>query len=379
MDTQAPPTDNPHMMGDQCYSQGDYAAAVEAYRQAAEKNPANATAWKSLGLSFIALKQFDEAIEAGRKASELQPGNAEARYTYGYALGAAGRYNEAIRELDAALHLQPNNANAKQALIYSLVQVGMKALSDDPYDAEKAFDRAHKLDHKNPHVIAQLLELYLFMGQKGKAIQLVKGLTDNQKAESGIKAAIEKMEQNAEFKTALQQAAMQQHVTAQPPQAAKPAPVIQQIPCPNCKQMIMDYAAICPYCNFQNRQYGSFAGIKASTPSTTWQEVTYMILSVIWCLLSILNIILGFQIQVEGFKAFAVTIGVVNLGVGIGLLCRTESLMFIAKIFCYLNLLRCTLFMMIELFAGSPLWGVFHMVQLGMYGLMVYLINYEGG
>lgn len=380
MDIQAPPSDNPHVLGDQLYAQGNYDGAASAYRDAVAKNPANATAWKSLGLSYIALKQFDEAIEAGRKAAELQPGNAETRYGYGYALGASGRYADAIRELDASLHLQPNNGAAKQALVYSLVQVGLSSFNDDPYDAEKAFDRAHKLDQKNPHVIAHLLDLYLFMGQKGKAVQLIKTLSEDQKKDATIKVSLEKMEQNADFKAALGQAAMQQQVSAQPAQAAKPAaPAIQQVPCPNCRQMIMDYAAICPHCNFQIRQYGTFAGIKNSTPSTTWQEVAYTICAILWCLESVFGIVVGLMSPSEGMKAYMVTKGVANLGVGIGLVFRTEWVMFIGKILCYINILGSGIGTMIGFMGGAPIIGAINLAFLCLFCFMVYLINYEGG
>ncbi len=375
----APPAQNPVQQGDHSFAQGNYADAANSFRQAVAANPANATAWKSLCLSLIALRDFDQAIEAGRKAADLQPGNAEVRYAYGYAFGASGRYDEAIRELDAALQLQPNHASAKQALIYSLVQMGDQRFHEDPYEAEKYLDRAHKLDQRNPHVIAKVLNLYLFMGQKGKAITLYKELSDSQKNDPTIKASLEKMEQNAEFKTSMQQAQMQQQVARPALEPERPTQqAIQQIPCPNCRQMIMDYAAICPHCNYQIRQYGTFAG-RDTGPDRTWQEIAYVILSVIWCLLSVLRIVEGFMMESEGMKAFLVTIGAANLGVGIGLLCRTEWLQFIAKILCYLNILGTAVWTMIGLFGGAPIAGLINLAMLSVYCFMVYLINYEGG
>lgn len=380
MDTHVPPTDNPQMLGDQLYAQGNFSEAAEAYRQATVKSPGSAFAWKSLGLSLIALKQFDEAIETSKKATELQPGNADVRYAHGYALGASGRYSEAIKELDAALYLQPNHIPAKQALVYSLIQVGKQTIQDDPYEAEKSFDRAHKLDQKNPNVIVDLLELYLFMGQKGKAVSLIKELKDPIKADPGVQAAIAKLEGNAEFKVALQQTAVQQAASTAPAAQVKPddQQAIKQIPCPNCRQLVMDYAAICPYCNFQLRQYGTFAG-RDTGPSTTWQEVTYYIASVLWVLNAAWVIISGLMIPIEGVKAFVVTIGTANAGVGIGLLFRTEWLQLVAKILCYINLFWGAYGIMIGFFAGKPIDGVIALVQTALAGLMVYLINYMDG
>ncbi len=47
---------------------GDYAAAVEKYREALKRDAGNPETWYNLGLAYFELKRYDEALEAAHKA-----------------------------------------------------------------------------------------------------------------------------------------------------------------------------------------------------------------------------------------------------------------------------------------------------------------------
>lgn len=89
--------------------------AREAYRQAVEQWPDNATAWLALGNSAYASSDWAQSIEAFRKAVTLEAGNATAWNNLAYALKAAGSREEAILAIEQALSLDPDDPNLQDS------------------------------------------------------------------------------------------------------------------------------------------------------------------------------------------------------------------------------------------------------------------------
>lgn len=367
---------NVKQRADELFAQHSYSEANELYRQVVVSDPNAHGAQRSLALSLAASKEFDAAIEACTKAIQHQPADGDVRYALGYAYAGSGRYEEAIKELDGVLYLLPNHVQAKQMLIYSLLQRGKRDLESDPLAAERDLDRARKLDPKNVEATATLLNAMVTSRQVGKAVALFSQLDDTTKGHPLVAPLVETMESDPAFQNAIKQVQVRQQA-APVAQPQKSTQTLDHVPCPNCKMHIMSYAAICPHCNFKIRDFGTFAG-RDTGPDVIWQEVAYTIVSVIWTLFAGWQMFQALQIKDADLRTFMAVIQAANLCVGLGLVFRQEWIMFIAKILCYLNLLSGAYWTMVGFGLGQPVVGAFALLQLGLSGFMVYLINYIG-
>ncbi len=369
---------------DDLYGQQDYAGAADIYKQLVPGQPGNASLLKQLGLALVLAKQPEEGVKTLQTAAAMNPADPELRYAYGYGLGNVGRFDEAIEELDAALNLQPNHVPARQGLIFCLLTSGQAISQVNPQLGEQRLDRAVKLDPRNPHVISAYLKLLADTRQKGKVANFLKEMDQHLRNQSPLKEQIEKLQQDPEFAVAIKQATVAQQAAGPQVTPVAPGNALKQVPCPSCRQMIMDYAAICPHCNMRIRATGTFAG-RDTGPKYEWQEIAYTVMSVLWCLLT------GFQTFVtvmlclnsegsfSGPFAFLFIIAASQFTVGLGLLFRQEWIAFIAKIVCYLTLFSSAYGIMINFGMGKVLGGVIDILTLGIAGFMVYLINYVMG
>jgi len=87
----------------QLQQDGDYAAAVEAYRAFLKVRPDEAGARSNLGASLVKLGRYEEAIEEYQKAEKLLPGDARIGMNLALAYEKSGRVREASEKL-SALH-----------------------------------------------------------------------------------------------------------------------------------------------------------------------------------------------------------------------------------------------------------------------------------
>ncbi len=129
---------------------GQYAQAIEAYRQGLQINPQDADAWNNLGADYDGAGQYAKAIDAERQALQINPQDAHAWYVLGLAYGVAGQWAQAISALDQALQINPQDADAWMDLGIAYIQAGQqnRALAVyqhlktlDPAKAQKLFDQ----------------------------------------------------------------------------------------------------------------------------------------------------------------------------------------------------------------------------------------------
>jgi tetratricopeptide (TPR) repeat protein len=367
---------------DDLYSKQEYLAAADVYRKLAVSQPGNTILMKQLGLSLTMGKQVDEGMKTLKTAAVMQPADPEIRYAYGYALGMAERFDEAIDEFDAALNLSPNHIPARQGLIYSLLTSGQAIAEVNPMLGEQRLDRAHKLDPKNPHVAAANLGAMVKGNQKGKAVNFVKDLDSHAKTQSPLKELIEKLESDPDFQVHMKQASMAHRAAAPNVLPQGPGSNLKQVPCPACRLPIMDYAAICPHCNFKIRATGTFAG-RDTGPKHEWQEIAYTIMSLVVVAFSILGIATTFGPAQKGefadFNAVPFAASCIQLCFGLGLLFRQGWIGFIAKIFLWIRVAVSLPFFAVYFLAGRWIWAGTELIQLAVAGFMIYLINYVIG
>ena len=84
---------------------GDYAAAEREAREAVQRDPTNAAAWKVLARALIARKKYAEAIEAATRAIALAPKDASAWALRAYAKDASGDLSGALADITRAAEL----------------------------------------------------------------------------------------------------------------------------------------------------------------------------------------------------------------------------------------------------------------------------------
>jgi len=102
--------------GNALEDQGDFAAAMAQYREAAAVAPGYARAYLNIGNALQRQGQLDEAIRAQLTALEIDPRFAPARFNLGNIHLARGDLDAAEREFREALRLAPGMANAAIAL-----------------------------------------------------------------------------------------------------------------------------------------------------------------------------------------------------------------------------------------------------------------------
>ena len=124
---------------------GQYAKAIEAYRQALQINPQDADAWDNLGLAYDGAGQYAQAIDAERQALQINPQDAGTWYNLGLAYDHAGQSAQAIDAYRQALKINPQDTPAWNNLGGDYDHAGQhaqaidaerQALKINPQDAE---------------------------------------------------------------------------------------------------------------------------------------------------------------------------------------------------------------------------------------------------
>lgn len=121
-------------------ARGDYAQAVQAYRQALQFNPAFAEAHSNLGGALQALGALDEAEQAYLQAIALRPDYGMAHFNLGNTRKARGDLDGAVSAYQAALASMPGDAE-----VFSNLGNALQGL-DRNEEAAHSYRRALELD-----------------------------------------------------------------------------------------------------------------------------------------------------------------------------------------------------------------------------------------
>jgi tetratricopeptide (TPR) repeat protein len=123
----------------------DLAAAMNAYRKAAELDPAWFEAQYNYAVLAYQLQDFNHSLTASEMALSLQPDSADAHYTFALALKSAGYATDAENELKKIVAANPDEARAQLAL-GNLYAEQMR----DPARARPHYLKWLELDPRNP-------------------------------------------------------------------------------------------------------------------------------------------------------------------------------------------------------------------------------------
>ncbi|CCQ73695.1 sulfotransferase [Magnetospira sp. QH-2] len=143
--------------------QGNAAAAVAAFGQAARAEPAHAESHLNLGVALAMSGRQKEAREVLERASKLAPGNPDIHYNLGLVLLALNRHRDAAERFEKALKKKP-----KESAIHLNLALALRS-SDDREKAERHMRRAAQLDPKNAMMQVNLGNLYLEIEDSSRA------------------------------------------------------------------------------------------------------------------------------------------------------------------------------------------------------------------
>ena len=149
---------------------GDWAAALQAYKQATVINPRHAEAHIYVGDAYMNLRKYEDDFAAYKEAVRLAPSSAEAHYSLGEAYNYLDIHSAAIRPLVQATRLDPNYAEAHYG-------AGHAYLRQENYkEALVYLRRAVRLKNDYPEAHLSLGLTYLGLGQLKPAEEQLKVL-----------------------------------------------------------------------------------------------------------------------------------------------------------------------------------------------------------
>ena len=172
------------LAGSVSYAQGDYAAAVDGYRQALVQNPGDADTLNNLGQALTRMGQAAEAIPYFERARELYPDVWTYRFNLARAHGQTGDWSRAVAAYRAAQELFPDDYVTQFNLAHALHKEGsneqavveyQKAITLAP--AEPSFHLSLAVSYENlnrSNDAAQAYRRYLEMLPDAPEAQKVK-------------------------------------------------------------------------------------------------------------------------------------------------------------------------------------------------------------
>lgn len=135
------------------FKQRQWAEAQVLLEKVTVAEPANAEAWHSLGLTFLALNDYEKAVTALEKATQLAPAKSEYFLQLGHANGVSAQKAGLFAKLgfakkckaayDKAVELDPSNINAR----WSLMEYCKQAPSIIGGGMEQAYVQAEAIKH----------------------------------------------------------------------------------------------------------------------------------------------------------------------------------------------------------------------------------------
>ncbi|KAK1295638.1 putative serine/threonine-protein kinase [Acorus calamus] len=119
--------------GDDAFRRKDYLAAVDAYTQAIDLDPNEATLLSNRSLCWMRLGQAEQALADAKSCRDLRPDWAKACYREGAALRLLQRFDEAANAFYEGVELEPENKELVDAF-REAVEAGRKFHGTDKQD-----------------------------------------------------------------------------------------------------------------------------------------------------------------------------------------------------------------------------------------------------
>jgi tetratricopeptide (TPR) repeat protein len=373
--------------GIQLYMNQDYVGAEALLSDAVKIRYDWAEGWSYLGYSQYMQQKYTEAAASLEKAVMMDQENPEARFGLGLVWAATKRVDAAIACWNETLRIKPDHADAKRSLVGGLIFRANAYLAEKDYDhAESDLERAIKIDRTASQPVVILANHFADQNMTARAEKVVKEALAFLPNDGQIQALAIKLKVEADKDT---------QVVAANTQAKQQVQKSQEVPCPNCKKPVMEWAAICPHCNTQIKAIPSlFATRNAETPAYRWQDVMYYITTVIWILFGAIPLALiafalfavgnkmdqlgGPATGLAGLAMIPITFASARILLGVGLLFQNDWCMSIAKWVCIIFILKNLLWIMLDFYGKQYFSLAMDIFSIGLDGFLIYLLNYMG-
>lgn len=154
--------------GVEYFRQGQYAKALEEFKQARDEHPMDAPIFNLLGITETKLEDRTQADADYERAITLNPAFAAARKNLAVNLMAASRYAEAEQQLNAALKLDANDKflHSYLASLYLATQRDQMAVAQ--------IDAAQPLIDNDPALLSAMAMACLRLHENAKALALIR-------------------------------------------------------------------------------------------------------------------------------------------------------------------------------------------------------------
>lgn len=151
---------------------GFSAETEKQFRRAIELDPNFVNARRWLAINFSAQKRYDEALAELKKAGELDPLSVIVMINTAQILKGQGNYDAAIEQLNKAITFDPNFAITHDELARVLYKKGLFA--EALIHSNKAVDLSDRLHT----LLVTLCEIYIKLGERGKALEVIRELEE---------------------------------------------------------------------------------------------------------------------------------------------------------------------------------------------------------
>jgi len=172
------PADEHYQKGVAHFQNGRLNEAVAEFEVATRLAPADARAWKGLGMAYAAQSNFRLAEGPFRKACEMAPRDEDACYYLGLATYNLSRYKDAIDAFHKALKSVGPGGRVHAALGRAL-----EALGQNDEASERELREAIRYDDgKSPPDLDPRVEWGAFLFRQGRLEEALRALTEAVKA-----------------------------------------------------------------------------------------------------------------------------------------------------------------------------------------------------
>jgi tetratricopeptide (TPR) repeat protein len=142
---------------------GDYAKAMEIWKEILQDNPQRANVLNHLGMIALEMEEYEQAVGYWRRALAINPKLPGLHQDTGFALLEAGQYHEAIKELREELKLSPQSSMALNLLGQCYMQL------KEYQNAKETYQKVIENDPKNTTAYYGLITVCMRLKQPSRA------------------------------------------------------------------------------------------------------------------------------------------------------------------------------------------------------------------
>lgn len=158
-----PESNEPKVLLGKMYRQlGDYAKAVEIWKEILRDNPRNVDVLSNVAMVALEMEEYEKAVVYWRRALTINARIPGLHQDIAFALLEAGQYGEAIKELQEELKLSPQSCMALNLLGQCYLQL------KEYRKASKTYLKVIEIDPKNSTAYYGLITVYTRLRQPDK-------------------------------------------------------------------------------------------------------------------------------------------------------------------------------------------------------------------